>query len=638
ITDDHVVTDYFGPVWIYRRQPSGLWTYFDALYPPPGTVRTKGFGAAVALTADALLVGAPRALGPRGQSAAGALFAFARHPATGEIADAGVVLDPPVLVTDEGYGANLAVAGDRLVVGSDSFLSGSAYIFNRDPASGAWSLDTELKAFDGATQGWFGREVAIGDDWVVVGARGRTEHGLDGAGATFVYRRDADSERWLRHSKLTAGPDAAAEGAFGHSIAISGDYMIVGAPGEDPLVGLSSQGAAYIYRLDSAEQWQRQARATAFDRDGHRSGRFADQLVVLGRELIVADPSRDVDSDGGAGQIYVFGSEGLAWAVGHAPTAPQYVSTSAYNASGEPISIIRVATGHYAVDIGWLMDGLRATAYTSRWGLGASGDCQLGEPWFAGVVYVRCFDSSGQPADLQFATTLYGIREFPDDGGTGRQEFFLRADRPTEPEYTPDPDYQASPDGAEARIRRLSAGVYNVRMPIIAGTNAGHVVVAAYGTTARHCKTNTWTPDGNDIRAFVRCFNADGDDADSRFTLHYTDENVPTGVGAYLWANEPLSAFYTPIASHQWSSGGESATVERTEIGRYRVHLPGLALIGGMVQASGYGNTDHRCHAALWYPDLTLSGKLVTVQCQDASGRPADSECLLRFIGDPTTF
>ncbi len=81
----------------------------------------------------------------------------------------------------------------------------------------------------------FGYTVAISGDYAVVGANLEDENAsgsntLSAAGSIFVFVRSGGN--WSLQQKLVAN-DRAAGDWFGSSVAISGDYIIVGAQQED---------------------------------------------------------------------------------------------------------------------------------------------------------------------------------------------------------------------------------------------------------------------------------------------------------------------------------------------------------------------------------------------------------------------
>jgi FG-GAP repeat len=99
----------------------------------------------------------------------------------------------------------------------------------------------------------FGGSVAIDGDWMVVGAsetRGPT--GNYGQGAAYVYQKD-ETGGWQFVKKLAASNVTAFDyDHFGESVAINGDTIVIGAQGDEDY-----NGAAYIFERDQGglNQW-----------------------------------------------------------------------------------------------------------------------------------------------------------------------------------------------------------------------------------------------------------------------------------------------------------------------------------------------------------------------------------------------
>ena len=73
-----------------------------------------------------------------------------------------------------------------------------------------------------------------------------------------------------------------------------------------------------------------------------------------------------------------------------------------------------------------------------------------------------------------------------------------------------------------------------------------------------------------------------------------TARAAPTGPrgSAFVWANHPSTASYTPSATYQWNShhpGAAVNTITRTGKGSYTVRLPGLDAKSGTAIATAYG-------------------------------------------------
>jgi outer membrane protein assembly factor BamB len=159
------------------------------------------------------------------------------------------------------FGYSIATNGDTVVVGAYAKNSntGAAYIFERNQGgAGNWGQVKKLTASDAAANDQFGRSVAIHVDTVVVGAWLKNSN----TGAAYIFKRNQGGvANWGQVRKLTAS-DAAGNDAFGSSVSINGDTVLVGAYTKN-----SNTGAAYIFERNQggAESWGQVKKLTASD-------------------------------------------------------------------------------------------------------------------------------------------------------------------------------------------------------------------------------------------------------------------------------------------------------------------------------------------------------------------------------------
>lgn len=95
----------------------------------------------------------------------------------------------------------------------------------------------------------FGSSVAISGDYLVIGAPRDPWYNGDATGAVYVFRRQGRA--WVEQAKLTA-PDTGWEYQLGYSVAIDGGVIVAGAPRwEFSACGFGGgPGAAYVFRRD----------------------------------------------------------------------------------------------------------------------------------------------------------------------------------------------------------------------------------------------------------------------------------------------------------------------------------------------------------------------------------------------------
>lgn len=261
--------------------------------PDPAAVVDNEFGYAVAVSGDTAIVGAPHANANRGTAF---VFRFADGAWTQE-----AELPPPAAIanTHGTYGKAVAIGGDFAIVGNPTGwgkvdLSGVAVVFKRTGA--AWAEEEVLIASDGAASDKFGAAVAITAEYTAVGApEDDNAKGVDAGGVYFW-------ETGKLSDPATKAPGAAAGDQYGAALAISGTTMIVGAPYNDVLA--SNAGIVYFVTLNPLASTQHAADAGAAD------DWFGASVAIDGDVALVGSPGNGAK----AGSAVVLRSIGGLWA------------------------------------------------------------------------------------------------------------------------------------------------------------------------------------------------------------------------------------------------------------------------------------------------------------------------------------
>jgi hypothetical protein len=196
--------------------------------------------------------------------------------------------------------------------GDPESSAGAAYVFQQDSAGGpAWRQVARLQASDAQFQDSFAEAVSISGDTIAIGARGEdggTGDPVSGAGAVYVFERDhGGKDKWGQIQKILA-PDAEADAGFGRSVALDGDTMVVGASGEDGEPGdpCADCGAAYVFQYVSGHDWLHAATLRASD--GQANDIFGHSVAISGGTVVVGAYGEDGVGDAVnlAGAVYVF--------------------------------------------------------------------------------------------------------------------------------------------------------------------------------------------------------------------------------------------------------------------------------------------------------------------------------------------
>lgn len=207
------------------------------------------------------------------------------------------------------FGSSVSVSGDTAVIGAPTddtgagANAGSAYVFVRNGMS--WTQQARLIASDGATDDAFGTSVAVSGDTVVVGAYRDVTDGVN-IGSAHVYVRNGSS--WTEEARL-APPAGVKNGYFGWSVALSGDTALIGAY-RDTTAG-NGAGSAYVF-LRSGTVWTQQAQLLA--PDAATGDEFGYSVALDGDTAVIGSHFDDEGGPGNdAGSAYVFVRGGTTW-------------------------------------------------------------------------------------------------------------------------------------------------------------------------------------------------------------------------------------------------------------------------------------------------------------------------------------
>ncbi len=162
---------------------------------------------------------------------------------------------------------------------------------------------TKLYAESGMLYDQFASSVAISGNFSLVGAPGYGFPEKSNAGAAFVFETSEGGDV-VEHKLLPA--DNAAHDGFGRSIAIAGDVAVVGAPFSEESMNSQNSGSAYVFRY-SEGAWELEQEIFADDAEG--SDYFGSAVAISGDVILVGTPVNNYDgndSDDDRGSVYVF--------------------------------------------------------------------------------------------------------------------------------------------------------------------------------------------------------------------------------------------------------------------------------------------------------------------------------------------
>jgi hypothetical protein len=260
------------------------------------------FGQSVTISGDYAAIGASQDDNDFGVDA-GAVYLFARS-------EDDWIFQEKIMAADGAkndiFGSTLHLDGEYLAVGApwDDDLgteSGAAYVFKREGSH--WIQQAKLVPSDGGSDNRFGISVAICGDYIIVGAFFDNDFG-NRSGSAYIFHRNGTS--WTEQAILKAS-DGAEGDWFGVGVSLDGDFAAVGSRYDDNENGTDA-GAVYIFEREGTVWNQRQKLIAS---DGAEGDLF--QTVEINGVHLIVGARQDDDLGSNSGSIYVFRHDGSAW-------------------------------------------------------------------------------------------------------------------------------------------------------------------------------------------------------------------------------------------------------------------------------------------------------------------------------------
>ena len=228
--------------------------------------------------------------------AVGSAIALLAHttPATASTFDFSQKFIAPDGAMNDWLGFSVAINGNYALTGSlnddndNGSSAGSAYLF--DITSG--NLLQKFIAPDGASYDQFGNSVALNENYALIGSYRDDDNGSD-SGSAYLF--DLTSGNLLQ--KFLA-PDGNASDFFGWSVALDEDYALIGSYLSDENVIFS--GSAYLFDLTSGDLIQK-----FIAPDGAIGDQFGYSVALDGDYALIGS-NFDDDNGKDSGSAYLF--------------------------------------------------------------------------------------------------------------------------------------------------------------------------------------------------------------------------------------------------------------------------------------------------------------------------------------------
>ena len=296
-----------GAAYIFRRM--------GAIWMQTKLVASDGadydfFGASVSVSGDFAIIGAPR--DDENGNSSGSAYVFRRED-TSWVEEAKIT--PSDGVSFDYFGTAVSISGDLAVVGAPGYElftnpPGAAYVFRREGTD--WVEEAKLLADDGADNDYFGFSVFVSGDYAIIGAHGNDDNGAK-SGSAYIFKREGLD--WIEEAKLIAS-DGQRGDFFGHSVSLSGDYAIIGAPYDDD-DGIDA-GSGYVFKWDGSE-WIENVKLNQINEAARDWFGYS---VSISGDYAVVGSVRDDDNGSSSGSAYIYKLDGITW-IEHATHCPR---------------------------------------------------------------------------------------------------------------------------------------------------------------------------------------------------------------------------------------------------------------------------------------------------------------------------
>ena len=268
---------------------------------PYGTASDDNFGYSVAISGDYAIVGAPAE--DDGVSFSGIAYIF--NVVTGSLIH--TLRNPESNKSSNFYGWSVAMSGNYAIVGAvyTDNSSGKAYIYNVTTGALVHTL-TNPNAYNTPANDQFGNSVAMSGNYAIVGAPFEDDPSRNDSGKAYIFNVTTGALLFTLNNPNAFGQ---ADGDnFGHSVAVSGNYAIVGAIGEDDAAlgggNGSNSGKAYIFDVTTGALVHTLDNPNAHATTSADS--FGKSVAISGNYAAVGVPNEDNAGGTDSGVVYVF--------------------------------------------------------------------------------------------------------------------------------------------------------------------------------------------------------------------------------------------------------------------------------------------------------------------------------------------
>ncbi|KAA3641599.1 MAG: hypothetical protein DWP95_06510 [Proteobacteria bacterium] len=257
----------------------------------------KHFGFDISINGDKMLIGAPETI-EIGSDKAGSVFVYENINSVWVETDH---LLAPIGNQSEWFGSSVSLSDTWALIGSPSdntngYRAGAAQLYHL--INGIWVEDIKIFPADPAANDYFGDDVAIDNNKIVIGAHRKQFTNYSRLGAVFAY--NFDGNLWQQQQKIMPS-DLTDNKYFGSAVALNGETLMIGAQSDGELA--NGSGAAYQFSL-SNDQWVESNKI--FAPDAAQGDQFGYALDISSADKLIVSAIHDDDHGPQSGAVHIY--------------------------------------------------------------------------------------------------------------------------------------------------------------------------------------------------------------------------------------------------------------------------------------------------------------------------------------------
>jgi len=278
-----------GSVEIFRHSEASGWNWVSSL-PHEDFQPGARFGSAVAMSGDTVVVGARFHDFSEFRPDSGAAYLFEKSPGAGGDWIFVERLFEKNNESNSQFGFSVALSGDALAVSApfDNIIGFSdiGLVETYTRRSSEWRVTHAPQETNWAGSEERGKAIAIDRGRIALGIPANTNHHLS-IGEVRTYRTYANDSEFARLEAILENPAYQEGERFGQSVALAGDWLLVGAPLRD-VDGQENVGAAYLFRRTDNDGWEYYKELLPFDLPA--GAEFGSAVALTSRWAFVGAP------------------------------------------------------------------------------------------------------------------------------------------------------------------------------------------------------------------------------------------------------------------------------------------------------------------------------------------------------------